>query len=184
MKIILFLCVVLLSPLQAMAQTASGQIPETVFGEEEKRIITDYLFKKIGLPETAKTTSSDTANGASEASDEDDEDEPKAKGKGKKDKKSKKNKGKGKAKGKGKSKKMPPGLAKRKELPPGLARRHALPPGLAVRELPAELEEQLPPPEKGQQRIIADENVVLIEQATGRILDIILGSPQSSGGAQ
>ena len=75
----------------------------------------------------------------------------------------------------GKNKKMPPGLAKRKELPPGLARRHTLPPGLAVRELPEELAARLPPPAEGSERIIADDNIVLIEQATGRVLDIILG---------
>ncbi len=159
MKMIITLLVFLFSALPATAQTASGQIPDTVFGEEEKKIITDYLKNKLGLPETAKKTTSE----------EDDEDEARASGK---------NKDKNKGKNKGKKKKMPPGLAKRNELPPGLARRHTLPPGLQVRELPEELTDKLPEPEKGLERIIADGSVVLIEKATGRILDIILGSQQ------
>ena len=155
MKMIITLLVFLFSALPATAQTASGQIPDTVFGEEEKKIITDYLKYKLGLPETVRKTTSE----------EDDEDEDRAKSK---------NKG----KNKGKKKKMPPGLAKRNELPPGLAKRHTLPPGLQVRELPEDLADKLPEPEKGLERIIADGSVVLIEKATGRILDIILGNIQ------
>jgi len=167
MKLVIGCFVFLLTAVPALAQTPSNQIPDTVFGDEEKRIITDYLSKKLGLPDA-------TANPASgEAKDRENDDEKegrksKVKGKNKKQKKARKP-------GKGKNKQMPPGLAKRKELPPGLARRHTLPPGLAVRELPAELEQQLPPPVEGSQRIIADDNIVLIEQATGRILDVILG---------
>ena len=154
MKMIISLLVFLFTALPVAAQTASGRIPDTVFGAEEKKIISDYLKNKLGLPDTAK-------------SEEDAEDES-----GKKDK-SKKNKNKNK--GKNKKKQMPPGLAKRNELPPGLAKRHTLPPGLQVRELPDDLVKQLPPTEKGLERIIADGSVVLLEKATGRILDIILG---------
>lgn len=81
------------------------------------------------------------------------------------------------AKSKGKSGELPPGLAKRKTLPPGLARhlqRHGtLPPGLQKRTLPEGLEARLPRLPHGQERVIVDNDVVLIEEATGLILDII-----------
>jgi hypothetical protein len=74
----------------------------------------------------------------------------------------------------GKGKGGPPGLAKRDSLPPGLARRETLPPGLATRDLPADLEEQLPPPPAGYERqIVGDSAVVLIDKATGKVADII-----------
>lgn len=74
----------------------------------------------------------------------------------------------------GKDKGLPPGLAKRDSLPPGLAKRETLPPGLAKRGLPADLEEQLPPPPEGYERqIIGDAAVVLIDKATGKVADII-----------
>ncbi len=90
------------------------------------------------------------------------------------DKKSKKAK-----KGKGRGKGLPPGLAKRDSLPPGLQRQleknGTLPPGLAKRDLPADLESQLPEPPPGLERIIAGDSVVLLEKATGKILDVIEG---------
>lgn len=75
-------------------------------------------------------------------------------------------------------KSMPPGLAKRNSLPPGLAsqlqKNGTLPPGLAKRDLPADLENQLPPVKEGYERsILEDMSVVLIEKATGKIADII-----------
>ena len=79
-------------------------------------------------------------------------------------------------KGKGKNKGLPPGLAKRDQLPPGLAKqldeRGALPPGLAKRDLPSDLESTLPR-RIGERFYIVDENVVLVQQATGVVLDII-----------
>lgn len=74
---------------------------------------------------------------------------------------------------------LPPGLTKRKELPPGLAaqlkRDGTLPPGLAKRNLPEQLEQQLPPVRAGYERsILEDMTVVLIETATNRIIDLIL----------
>ncbi len=73
---------------------------------------------------------------------------------------------------------LPPGLAKRDgNLPPGLERQleknGRLPPGLAKRALPDELHHRLGPPRKGTRRYIVNEDVVLIEEATGVILDII-----------
>ncbi len=76
-----------------------------------------------------------------------------------------------------KKKGLPPGLAKKEKLPPGLAkqleRNGTLPPGLAKRDLPADLNAELPEPAKGLERTIVDNAVVLVEKATGRIVDII-----------
>ena len=86
-----------------------------------------------------------------------------------------------KSKGKGKSGDLPPGLAKKKELPPGLAKRSTLPPGLAKREVPADLASRLPSPAEGTERIIVDDRLVLVEKASGVVLDILehvfAGSP-------
>jgi hypothetical protein len=72
---------------------------------------------------------------------------------------------------------LPPGLAKKESLPPGLAKQleknGTLPPGLAKRSLPEGLEKKLPPTSKGQERIIVGGDVVLLEKATGKILDIV-----------
>jgi hypothetical protein len=82
-----------------------------------------------------------------------------------------------KDKKKDKSKKLPPGLAKKEKLPPGLAnqleRNGTLPPGLAKRDLPADLQSELPNPAEGLERAIVDNAVVLVEKATGRIVDIL-----------
>ena len=94
-----------------------------------------------------------------------DDDDDYGKGKGK----YKKHKG----KGKGKSKQMPPGLAKRNQLPPGLAKRDRLPPGLAKRDIPPDLAYRLGIPDQGTERVIVDNNVVLVETATGVVLDIL-----------
>lgn len=109
----------------------------------------------------------------------------KAKAKAKKAKKAKKagkTRGKGmpgEAGGKGKGATMPPGLAKRDALPPGLEKhveRHGtLPPGLAKRDLPADLEDLLPRRRKGLVRKIVGEDVVLLEEATGLVLDVLEG---------
>jgi hypothetical protein len=97
-----------------------------------------------------------------------------------------KKKGKGKVKtasgggGKGKSGEMPQGLAKRDELPPGLAmqleRNGKLPPGLAKRDLPSDLDDLLPRRRGGLERLIVEEDVVLIDRETGTIMDILDGA--------
>ncbi len=78
---------------------------------------------------------------------------------------------------KDKKKGLPPGLAKKDKLPPGLSkqleRNGTLPPGLAKRELPSDLEVELPKPGQGLERAIVDNAVVLVEKATGRIVDIL-----------
>ncbi len=81
------------------------------------------------------------------------------------------------SKKKNKKKGLPKGLAKKEKLPPGLAkqleRNGTLPPGLAKRDLPADLSSELPDPLDGLERTIVDNAVVLVEKATGRIVDII-----------
>ncbi len=83
--------------------------------------------------------------------------------------------GHGKAK-KGKNKGLPPGLAKRDQLPPGLQKHlhelGALPPALAKRDLPSDLRSALPWP-IGEEFLIIDDDVVLIERATGVVLDVL-----------
>ena len=84
-----------------------------------------------------------------------------------------KQKHKAKGKGKGGKKGLPPGLAKRKSLPPGLAKRKTLPPGLAKRDLPHDLDQYLGPPPHGTERSVVDGNILLVEIATGIVLDIV-----------
>ena len=45
--------------------------------------------------------------------------------------------------------------------------------GLAKRDLPEDLEARLPEPEPGYERVVVDNDVVLIEKATNIIKDII-----------
>ncbi len=72
---------------------------------------------------------------------------------------------------------LPPGLAKRSDLPPGLAmqleRNGTLPPGLAKRDLPPELEARLRPLPAGLRRVIVGSDVVLVNEVTNTVLDII-----------
>lgn len=58
-------------------------------------------------------------------------------------------------------------------MPPGLAKKQQLPPGLAKRELPQDLHTELPPLDERLERVIVDHSVVLVERATGRVLDIL-----------
>jgi hypothetical protein len=142
--------------LAAFIGTAAAQVTnqppnlgDIVFSELEKRLLSDYF-------------------GAGKASTGGEKKTKKSKGK--------KTKAKGKGKG-GRGGGPPPGLAKKGSLPPGLARQlernGTLPPGLAKRDLPTDLEAKLPPTDAGHERVIVDNDVVLIEQATGRILDIL-----------
>lgn len=76
---------------------------------------------------------------------------------------------------------LPPGLAKREELPPGLQRHlernGTLPPGLEkkVHPLPESLEAELPATPEGIVRGVLGDKVVLVEQKTSKILDIVDG---------
>ncbi len=74
---------------------------------------------------------------------------------------------------------LPPGLAKRDRLPPGLEKhlreRGTLPPGLQkrVQPLPFELERQLHHLPRGYRRVVIGGNVVLMNEETSIIFDII-----------
>lgn len=74
-------------------------------------------------------------------------------------------------------KRLPPGLAKKKRLPPGLekqiVRKGKLPPGLSENPLPASLERDLTPLPDGYIRIRVEADVVLIEERTRVVMDVI-----------
>ena len=76
---------------------------------------------------------------------------------------------------------LPPGLAKREQLPPGLQRQLAkngkLPPGLEqkLEPLPPTLEASLPDLPSGHRRIVIGANVILLDETTSFIVDIITG---------
>ncbi len=119
--------------------------------------------------ESAKDDDADDDNGEGKG-----KGKKKDKGKGKgKDKKAKKDKGRGSG--------LPPGLqrqlSERGSLPPGLQNKlrdtGALPPGLQASALPEELEAELPELPEGQQRVIIDNDVLVIEEVTGQVLDAI-----------
>jgi Ni/Co efflux regulator RcnB len=71
-------------------------------------------------------------------------------------------------KGGKKAKRLPPGIAK------NLARGKPLPPGIAKQVLPGGLQEMLPPPPRGYERIIVDGKVLLVEIATRVIHDVLM----------
>ncbi|MCK6453522.1 MAG: RcnB family protein [Alphaproteobacteria bacterium] len=72
----------------------------------------------------------------------------------------------------------PPGLAKKDQLPPGLAKRDRLPPGLQRDRLPADLVAKLPAPRRGTERVLIGDDLVLIDQKTQVVLDILRGAAQ------
>ncbi len=161
MRILLVLMAIMGLSHQALAQNpgnANIEAGKAIFSEMERRVIREVMGR-VGLP-------ADTSTAKTEEQDDDDGERKGYKSKGK-------NKGKGKGKGKGKNKGMPPGLAKKDTLPPGLAKRDTLPPGLAKRDLPSEVTRELPPPPAGTERVIVDNDVVLVEKGTQMVLDII-----------
>ncbi|HEY9163288.1 MAG TPA: hypothetical protein VIN57_01665 [Magnetovibrio sp.] len=164
---------------------AQDTIADAIFSEVEKRIIREHYGKPATAPQAEDTSAPKWAvkNGDDETDDADEEDEDKGdRDKGEKnkskDKGKDKDKGKnGKDKGKDKSKGLPPGLAKRDTLPPGLARqlkeKGRLPAGIAKRDLPEDLLTQLPPRPESQEVTVVEGDVVLVDKATGIILDVI-----------
>jgi len=148
MRFLLLLLALTLMPVSAHAKQADNSpagddILSTVFSAIEAAVISDYYGTKL------------------------DDEYYDRKGKGKP--KAKKH---GKKHGKG----LPPGLAKRDSLPPGLAKqleeRGALPPGLQARALPRDLLDRLPH-RKGTKRVIVDNDIVLIEEGTKIVLDVL-----------
>ena len=72
---------------------------------------------------------------------------------------------------------LPPGLAKRQSLPPGLQkhvnRTGHLPPGLEKQQLPGGLLSRLPKRSPDYERLLVGQDVMLVDQKTGLILDIM-----------
>lgn len=138
----------------ASGHLTSEQIVDRVFTSVERRILRRYYEARQG-------SSSERESGSMERG---------YKGQGGKHK-GKKNKGMPQGK---KNKGMPPGLAKRGgNLPPGLAKRgDDLPPGLAKR-LPRDLMHELPPRSSDYRRVVVDNDIVLIDAATNKVLDIL-----------
>lgn len=72
---------------------------------------------------------------------------------------------------------LPPGLAKRDALPPGLrkqvAKRGSLPPGLRGAQLPDELDHRLSRLPEGYIRLRVAEDVILLDERTRIILDVV-----------
>jgi Ni/Co efflux regulator RcnB len=73
---------------------------------------------------------------------------------------------------KAKNKGMPKGMDKK------LARGGTLPPGIQKTRLPKKLASKLPERPKNEELVIVDEDVVLIDTATGIILDMLEKSKQ------
>ncbi|MDV7340066.1 hypothetical protein RYZ26_10715 [Terasakiella sp. A23] len=145
---------------QVQAQSPRETVKEVgqiIFSEMEKRVIREVM-DRAGVKPAARSKDEEMED------DDDDNGGKKHKNKGK---------GKGNSKGKGKNKGMPPGLAKKDQLPKGLAKRDTLPPGLAKRDLPQEVTRRLPPPAPGTERVIVDNDVLLVETGTQIVLDII-----------
>lgn len=148
MKSLGWLCLALACFAVLPAQAGQVDTTDVVFKEVEKRLIREYFGNQGNARDEAR-----------------DDDRRGGKGKGR---------SMGKAKGEKAGKKgLPPGLAKRGSLPPGLAKRQELPPGLAKRQLPDELNKILPRPPAGTERVIVNNDVVLIRKATGVVLDIL-----------
>lgn len=153
----------------AWAESATQHTVTTVqnplFSSEERRIIEKFYYI-LGQP-SPKTGQVDTEE-------KQDDDDDQGHGSGKKEKKGGKNKS-----------GLPPGLAKKESLPPGLAkqleRNGTLPAGLAKRNLPSDLETQLPPTPQDLERVIVNRDIVLVDRATGVIRDILRGVVTSGG---
>jgi len=75
--------------------------------------------------------------------------------------------------GKGKDKKNKNKGVGNQGMPPGLAKQGKLPPGIAKRQLPGSLVAQLPPPPKGYERMIVDNDVLLVNIATQVVHDVL-----------
>jgi hypothetical protein len=74
-------------------------------------------------------------------------------------------------------KRLPPGLARREQLPPGLAKRDRLPPGLSGQHLPYALEQRLSPLPAGVIRIRIGTELVLMDEHTRVVFDMIKDIP-------
>ena len=126
-------------------------VADAAFSEAERQVIEKYYEMRGGKNDKAQSEQ-----------DDDESSEAQEDGKGKN-----KSKGKGKGKGKNKQKAMPKGIAMK------LERGGTMPPGIARTRLPGDLEQQLPPPPEGFERVKSEGKVILQDIATGVIADII-----------
>ena len=167
------LMLVSVGPALAIEGVRQGHaVADTVFSEIEKKLIREYFDPQANR----------------DSRDQDDRDKPgKAKAKAKNKDRGDHGRGGGgddvdvdidiDLDGDDGGKGLPPGLAKRDDLPPGLEmqidRFGRLPPGLAKRDLPADLDRRLGALRPGLGRHVVGSDVVLIEVATGIVLDIL-----------
>lgn len=143
------------------AEDVAMEAVDAAFSELERQIITGYYGDKSTGMETGKRKKRSRDDGEDEDDDDDDYDVAK------KDRKEKKDKDKKKDKKDKKRKELPPGIAKK------LERGGQLPPGIAKRYLPEDLEGKLPTVKEGFERIESEGKVMLVEAATGIIVDVI-----------
>lgn len=160
------------SSIENIGKAAVG-VASSVFAEEETQRIKDFFERRAAVLGKDKSGEDDTAADR----DDDDNDNDIESSVGKKGGAQASDKGKGKsAKGRGKGRgaqnagrgrpSMPPGIAK------NLERGKELPPGIARNYLPSALEAELPTYE-GKSRVVIDDDVVLVDDTTGVIVDII-----------
>jgi Ni/Co efflux regulator RcnB len=140
---------------------AAGEAGGSRISDDEKRII-ERFFDTRSRSTRESSTKSDSRQDESTQTRSSGGTSSKSKDKGK-------GKGKGQAQGKGK-KQMPKGIAMK------LERGGTLPPGIERTRMPEDLARELPKRPADQELTIVDDNVVLMEKATGRILDIFKGA--------
>ncbi len=153
-----------------------GDVVDIVFKDAEKRAIEKY-YDIVPGAQKPETDADKNKTNARKKNDDDDKDEERKKRKDKDRDKDMKLEDKDKSsKGHGRGNGLPPGLAKRAQLPPGLAKRgNKLPAGLMKGDLPSELESKLPPLPKNVERVIVDNDVLLVQKGTDLILDVLEG---------
>ncbi len=151
--ILTFLFAVSVPPVEAQTTDVTGQ----GFSAVEKKVIEDFFGERTAdaVSGTKKDKTKKNKNAIEDG--------------GKKNKNAiedggKKNKT---GKSKGKSGELPPGLQKH------LEKHGTLPPGLAKKKLPPGLSKRLGLAGSGLERLIVDNDVLLVESATGVVLDII-----------
>ena len=166
------------SSMENMGKTAVAAA-SSAFSEEESLRIKEFFERRATVLGQGKASEGNTA--ADRNGDDDDNDiessagqkgEAQARGNAKSKGKSKGKSAKGRGKGRGAQNagrgrpSLPPGIAK------NLERGKELPPGIARNYLPSALEADLPTYE-GKSRVVIDDDVVLVDDTTGVIVDII-----------
>jgi len=176
---VLFLSLLLTLPAAASAETELAQAGAIDDGQRDA--IKDFFQKQQdnaakpaqekGAKDAQKKKTDKKKNAKKDKKADKKKDAKKTDDKKKKTKQTKEAKGKDKSKDKSKKKetaKAQPAL----NLQPG----GVLPSGAPRRALPKDLESKLPKPASGQQRVIVGNDVVLIEQKSGRVVDVMPGA--------